>query len=103
MRTAKVISSILAGVLLAVPATAQEAPASAEACVACHGEGGNKPIADNPKLAGQLRKYLLFTMRAYKDGSRKDAVMNAQMAPLSDKDLQDLAAYFAKQPGDLQN
>ena len=73
----------------------------AQVCTACHGESGNKPIADNPKLAGQSRKYLLYTLRAYKNGNRKDPVMNAQMAPLSDEDLQLLAAYFAAQPGNL--
>ena len=73
----------------------------AETCVACHGDGGNRPIADYPKLAGQARKYLLHTMRAYKSGARENAIMLQQMAPFSDQDLQDLAAYFASQPGDL--
>lgn len=71
-------------------------------CATCHGAGGNAPIADYPKLAGQARKYLLYTLRAYKSGARPNAVMAAQTAPLSDEDLQDLAAYFAAQSGDLR-
>lgn len=71
-------------------------------CIACHGADGNTPIADYPKIAGQSRKYLLHTMREYKSGVRPDALMAAQMAPLSDDDLRDLAAYYAKLPGDLQ-
>ena len=77
----------------------------AEVCVACHGAGGNVPIADYPKIAGQSRKYLLQTMREYANGKRVNAAMNAQMSGLSgltDQDLQDLAAYFAAQPGDLR-
>lgn len=74
----------------------------AAVCVACHGENGNKPIADYPKLAGQDRVYLLHTMRAYKSGARNNALMTAQMATLSDADLADLAAYFAAQHGDLR-
>ena len=76
--------------------------AKAEPCAACHGANGNTPIADNPKIAGQHRLYLLYVLRAYKSGERQNAIMAAQTAPLSDEDLQDLAAYFAAQPGDLR-
>lgn len=76
--------------------------AKAEPCLVCHGAGGNVPIADYPKLAGQSRKYLLHTLRAYKSGARNNALMAAQITPLSDNDLQELAAYFAEQPGDLR-
>lgn len=78
--------------------------AKAETCVACHGVAGNEPIADYPKLAGQSRKYLLQVMREYQSGKRVNPVMNAQISKgsgYSDKDLQDLAAYFAAQDGDL--
>ena len=74
----------------------------AAACAACHGAGGNAPIADYPKIAGQARKYLLYVMRAYKSGARPNAIMAAQTAALDDEDLQDLAAYYAAQPGDLR-
>ena len=79
--------------------------AKAEPCIACHGAAGNVPIGDYPKLAGQSRKYLLQVMREYRDGQRENPVMNAQMgetAGMTDEDLQDLAAYFAAQPGDLR-
>lgn len=76
--------------------------AKAEVCAACHGAGGNEPIADYPKLAGQSRKYLLHTLRGYKSGARENAIMAAQTATLSDEDLQDLAAYYAAQSGDLR-
>ncbi|MGI9298316.1 MAG: c-type cytochrome [Gammaproteobacteria bacterium] len=75
----------------------------AATCITCHGAGGNVPIADYPKLAGQSRKYLLQVMREYADGTRVNPVMNAQMKTgMSDQDLQDLAAYFAAQSGDLR-
>lgn len=74
----------------------------AQVCIACHGEGGNKPIANYPKLGGQLEKYLIFTLNAYKDGSRPNAVMAAQTAGMSAEDIADLAAYFSAQDADLQ-
>lgn len=76
--------------------------AKAASCAACHGGDGNAPIADYPKLAGQERKYLLHTLRAYQSGVRANAIMAAQTATLTEQDLQDLAAYFAAQPGDLR-
>ncbi len=74
-------------------------------CVVCHGVAGNAPIGENPKLAGQSRKYLLQVMREYAGGKRENPIMNAQIGEssgITDKDLQDLAAYFSAQPGDLR-
>lgn len=96
---------LLIAALFAAPAAAGDIAAGAtkaEVCVACHGVAGNAPIADYPKLAGQERKYLLYTLRAYKSGDRPNAVMAAQTDSLTDEDLQDLAAYFAAQSGDLR-
>ena len=93
----------LCGLLFFPLAVADDAGAEkAQACVVCHGVAGNVPIANYPKLAGQSEKYLHHTLKSYKDGSRVNAVMAAQMAALSDEDIDDLAAYFAKQKGDLQ-
>ena len=72
----------------------------AEACAACHGPAGAKPLTpDYPILAGQPEDYLSHTLKAYKSGKRKNAIMNGMAAPLSKQDIADLAAYFSKQPG----
>jgi cytochrome c553 len=71
-------------------------------CAACHGEDGNKPLApDYPKLAGQPADYLEKALKDYKTGKRKNPLMAPQAQNLSKKDIQDLAAYFASQKGDL--
>ena len=77
-------------------------PELAAACIACHGEGGNQPIANYPKLAGQDERYLVQAMRDYKTGARKNAVMAQQSAGWSRGDIAELAAYFAAQEGDLK-
>lgn len=69
----------------------------AATCVACHGPGGNSAMPDWPKLAGQGSNYIAHQLKAFKSGERKDPVMSAQAAPLSDADIADLAAYFSQQ------
>jgi cytochrome c553 len=74
-----------------------------KACAACHGTDGNKPIAaDIPRLAGQHADYLAQALVDYKSGARKDPVMNGQAAALSRQDIQDIAAHYHGQSGDLK-
>jgi cytochrome c553 len=68
-------------------------------CAACHGQDGNSATADFPRLAGQHHDYLAKTLRDYKTGKRKNAIMAPQAANLSDRDIEDLAAYFSHQNG----
>ena len=73
----------------------------AAVCVACHGETGNSPNGQFPKLAGQHEDYLTNSLLQYKNRERQNAIMVGLVASLSAKDIEDLAAYFANQPGDL--
>ena len=68
-------------------------------CAACHGPDGNSAAADFPKLAGQHYDYLLKTLKDYKSGERKNAIMAPQVANLSQRDLEDLAAFYSAQRG----
>ncbi len=73
-----------------------------QVCAACHGENGDKPLQpDYPILAGQHQDYLAKSLRDYKTGARKNAVMNGLAQPLSGKDINDLAAWFASRQGPL--
>jgi cytochrome c553 len=69
------------------------------ACAACHGPEGNSATGDFPRLAGQHYDYLVKTLRDYKVGKRKNAIMAPQVANLSQRDMEDLAAYFSHQQG----
>jgi cytochrome c553 len=92
------MAAFLAG--LALPASAGEitAPEKAAVCAACHGPGGGKPILpEYPSLAGQYANYLQHALHEYKDGKRKNPVMNAQAAGLSDDEIKALALYFESQ------
>lgn len=82
-------------------AVAGQAKAKA-VCAACHGENGDKALQpDYPVLAGQHADYLAKSLRDYKSGARKNAIMGAQAQGLSLQEIQDVAAWFASQKGPL--
>lgn len=85
---------------------AGKALAEKYSCAACHGKDYNSPIDPSyPKLAGQHRDYLAHALIAYKRGDsangRSNAIMTGQVKPLTNKDIQDLAAYLHSLPGTL--
>jgi len=93
-----------AAALLALAGGAQAANPEAgkeksRPCAACHGADGNSVTGDFPKLAGQHYDYLLKTLKDYKSGARKNAIMAPQVANLSQRDFEDLAAFYSRQQG----
>jgi len=80
------------------PAQAQNAAAGqaqAQACAVCHGPAGLSTTPDAPHIAGQPAIYLAAQLRAYRSGTRKHEVMAVIAKPLSDDDIQNLAAWYA--------
>ena len=71
--------------------------AKAVMCSACHGVDGNSTNPMWPKLAGQHAAYVVKQLKAFKTGARKDPVMQGMAAPLSDQDMENLAAWYATQ------
>ena len=65
-------------------------------CGGCHGAGGVSTDGATPSLAGQDAKYLVNSMMAYKKG-RKNWGMQRYIAGLSDKDIENIAAYYSVQ------
>src|SRR3546814_17357739 len=54
-----------------------------------------------PVLAGQYMNYLERALLEYKTGDRKNPIMAAQAASLSEDDIKALATYFAEQESPL--
>lgn len=69
----------------------------AAVCVACHMTDGNSVNPPWPKIAGQHAKYLQNQMALFKSGARVEPLMAPMVAPLSDDDMADLAAFFSTQ------
>ena len=70
-----------------------------QVCAACHGAQGVSVSDAIPNLAGQKARYIEVQLNALKDGSRKNAIMNAIAAQLSAEDIANVAAHFAAQQG----
>jgi len=90
--------------VIALDAVAQTAPPvtdaqrqKAEPCTACHGAEGRSTLADIPSLAGQPKQFITTQLVMFREGNRKNAVMNALAAPLSNADINELGGYFAAQ------
>ncbi len=66
-------------------------------CQSCHGLDGNSPNGAWPKLAGQNATYLKKQLEDFKSGARDNAIMSPMAANLSEEDIKNLAAYYAKQ------
>lgn len=64
-------------------------------CAACHGAAGISAIPMYPNLAGQKPAYLVKQMKAFRDGTRPDPVMQPMSKGLSDADIDNLSAYYA--------
>ena len=104
---AALLASAVSFNAMAADVAAGEALAKKFNCASCHGADYNKPIDPSyPKLAGQHRDYLALAMTAYKRGAdgangRNNAIMAAQVKPLSQNDIDNIAAYLESLPGDL--
>ncbi len=95
------LSAFAAGSAAAADLVAGAKLAEAQ-CAACHGKDGKTPTDPSyPKIAGQYADYLLKALSDYHTGARKNAIMGAIAKPLSKRDMQNLAAYYASLPGPL--
>lgn len=107
MRTAfgNTMKPLFAAVILLASCVAQaEAPAKPEklvVCAACHGENGASIQPIYPNLAGQQKTYIEHSLHAYKSGERKNPIMGAQAAGLSDAEIKQLASWYSQQPAKL--
>jgi cytochrome c553 len=69
-------------------------------CQGCHGiEGWRTAFPEVyavPRIGGQHPAYIVGALKAYKSGDRSHPTMKAIAASLSEKDMADLAAYYAQ-------
>ena len=96
------ILTLLSAVALATVANVSIAGGNAAAgkaktatCAGCHGQKGISMVPMYPNLAGQKEAYLVKQIKNFKEGVRKDPTMNAMTKPLSDEDINNIAAYYA--------
>ncbi len=97
----KVIVSTIASLLLVTAnismagGDAAAGKAKSATCAGCHGAAGVSANPLWPNLAGQQDAYLVKQIKAFRDGSRSDPMMSPMAKPLSDADIDNLAAYYS--------
>ncbi len=72
--------------------------ARAAVCGACHGVDGNSVNPEWPSLAGQAPAYIVKQLQDFKAKRRSNDLMSPMAEPLSQTDIEDLAAFFSMQP-----
>ena len=100
MKLAGIVLAMVTG-LIVNPAVALEGDAragedKAKVCAACHGVKGISATDIWPNLAGQKEGYLVKQITAFRDGDRTDPSMAPMVAPLSDQDIADIAAFYSR-------
>jgi cytochrome c553 len=104
-RTSLLVAAVAAA--LAMPAQAAGDPAAGRQknfqCMGCHGIPGWKTafpeVYQVPKLGGQHAAFIVSALKQYQKGERDHATMRSIAATLSEKDMEDLAAYYAQAAG----
>ncbi len=67
----------------------------AQACAGCHGENGISTTELTPSLAGQPDEYVQWQLVYFRNGARKDKVMQPVSEALKNEDIRNLGAYYA--------
>ncbi len=93
--TAAVLSSLLPQ---AQAADAKAGQVKAGMCATCHGALGLSSIPNAPHLAGQPAIYIEEQLKQYRSGKRANEVMAVMAKPLTDKEIENLAAWYASIP-----
>ena len=91
----------LQAIVAAAAGNASAGKEKSATCESCHGADGRGTDPMYPVLAGQYEDYLVHALKAYRAGARQNAVMNGFASQLSDRDIEDLAAWYASLESDL--
>lgn len=74
--------------------------AGVQACVACHGQAGITPSGGIfPNLAGLTAEYIAKQLADFRQGTRKQPLMNTIAQGLSEQEIGQLAAYYGSLAG----
>ncbi len=92
---------LLPGLLFTSPTQAASIYAgkstAAAVCSQCHGVRARSSEAPFPPLAGRDRDYLEMALKQYRDKTRISDIMNNIAGSLSDKDIDNISAYYSRQ------
>jgi len=96
-RAALTCALVLLVLVSARAADIQTGRRKAKVCTGCHGPTGASITPQIPSIAGQQSSYLFLQLVQFREKRRASTQMTTVVAKMSDKDFEDLAAYFASQ------
>jgi cytochrome c553 len=67
-----------------------------QVCAACHGADGNSTLENIPSLAGQPETFTTLQLILFRERIRRVPAMQDAAKPLTDGDVADLAAHYAR-------
>lgn len=68
---------------------------ASQACAVCHGQVGVAAVPETPNIAGEPESYIARQLRAFRSGKRQHEVMSVIAKPLTDEEIDNLAAWFS--------
>lgn len=100
MTKARFLANLAIGALLVASSAYAVDPAAGKAkyegtCAACHGANGISVAPIYPNLAGQKDEYLVSQLKAFRDGSRPNPIMQPMAKGLTNTDIANIGAYLA--------
>lgn len=103
MKISGVLLGFATSLALVLPAARAANPALGQKqfeaiCAACHGTNGISVAPIYPNLAGQKEEYLVTQLKAFRDGTRVNPIMNPMAKGLTDIQIADLAAFLSRLP-----
>ncbi len=94
------VAAYLAGQPVTAEATAPAKgtpPAAVATCQACHGTVGVGIVGMYPTLSGQHADYLAYALESYRNGTRKNGIMEPFATQLKPEDIKAIAEFYARQ------
>ena len=102
MRLRAFLAAALISAAVAFSAAAQDAARggamAAQRCAMCHGMDGRSTHDGIPSLAGQPPLFIVTQMILFREGLRQVPAMLGAAQDLPDRDIEDLAAWYASLP-----
>lgn len=98
------IAAYLSGTEVTADANAKTVgtpPAATAVCQSCHGTVGVGLTPLYPTLTGQHADYLEYALESYRNGSRKNAIMEPFATQLKPEDIRAIAEFYSKQKPSL--
>jgi len=87
----------VAGATPALAAGTDAQRQKAAVCESCHGVEGRSQAPATPSLAGQPKQFITTQLVMFREGNRKNEIMNPIAAPLSNAEISELGSYFSAQ------